>query len=46
MTHDKGFHIKPKNLRILLSFFSSSLLAKDPKPLFTFCCPQPLFRTF
>jgi len=26
MTHDKGFHIKPKNLRILLSFFSSSLL--------------------
>uniref|UniRef100_A0A2P2JF49 Plasma membrane ATPase 4-like n=1 Tax=Rhizophora mucronata TaxID=61149 RepID=A0A2P2JF49_RHIMU len=25
MTHDKGFHIKPKNLRTLLSFFSSSL---------------------
>ena len=25
MTHDKGFHMKPKNLRNLLSFFSSSL---------------------
>lgn len=25
MTHESGFHINPKNLRILLSFFSSSL---------------------
>ena len=26
MTHERGFHMNPKNLRNLLSFFSSSLL--------------------
>jgi hypothetical protein len=29
ITHDNGFHMKPRNLRILFSFFSSSLF--EPK---------------
>jgi len=34
MTHERGFHIKPKNLRSLLSFFSSSLFGPKICSLF------------
>jgi hypothetical protein len=29
ITHDKGFHIKPKNFKNLLSFFSSNLFGPN-----------------
>ncbi|CAN1121467.1 hypothetical protein LINPERHAP2_LOCUS806 [Linum perenne] len=47
MTQERGFHINPRNLRNLLSFFSSSLLgpkicnlfcpSSDVKPFFEHC---------
>jgi len=35
ITHDNGFHIKPKNFRSLLSFFSSNLLGPKIWSLFS-----------
>ena len=47
MTHDRGFHMKPKNLRNLLSFFSSSLFGPKIWSLFSPSSPvKPFLEHF